>query len=89
MSLQREVGTKGESEVRGKAIGTSGEKVRLNFLSTQQNSSTDLSHTGKDAKKVSSLSPVYKKDLAIQRFLPAVVVKYAGEWIAVAALAGC
>lgn len=85
-SLQREVGTKGESEVLEKAIGTSGEKVRLNFLSTQQNSSTDLSHTGKDAKKVSSLSSVYRKDKVIQRFLPAVFVKYAGEWIAATAI---
>jgi Domain of unknown function (DUF4157) len=85
-SLQGGVGTKGESEVLGKAIGTSGEKVCLNFLSTQQNSSTDLSLIGKDAKKVSSLSSVNKKGKVIQRLLPAVFVKYAGEWIAASAL---
>ncbi len=33
-SLQREVGTEGESEIPGEAIGVSREKVRLNSLST-------------------------------------------------------
>ncbi|MFC1603742.1 DUF4157 domain-containing protein [Planctomycetota bacterium] len=36
-----EQATKGESEVLGKAIGTSGEKVRLNFLSTVHDTAAD------------------------------------------------
>jgi len=86
MPLQREVGKKGKSEVLGEAIGTSGEKVRPIYLPAQQNSSTDLSHIGKDATKVSSLSSVNKNGKVIQRALPVWFVKYAGEWIAVTAL---